>query len=137
MSHYTTVETEFTDQECLLDALNDIGFTADKVEVHEAAQQLFGYGGDQREQRAHVIIRRQWVGRASNDVGFFRQPDGTFQAIISEFDARHAKWSSAGLGKLKQRYNYHVYKKLAERKGYRVRERQDEKGTIKLTLARY
>ena len=70
----------------LVQSLRDMGYK--KVEVHEQAQQLYGYQDDLRPETAEVIIRRQYIGSAANDVGFKRQPSGEFEAIISEFDRR-------------------------------------------------
>ncbi len=55
-------------------------------QVSEKAQQLEGYHGDKRKQTAEIIIPRKQVGGASNDVGFKRNADGTFTAIISDYD---------------------------------------------------
>lgn len=49
MSHYSTVQTEFTDLALLVKALNAVGF--DTVEVHDEPTGLYGYQGDLRSQR--------------------------------------------------------------------------------------
>jgi hypothetical protein len=87
MSAYMTLLTPMIDQECLLEALADVGFAASKVEVHQAPAPLVGYEGSQRAQVAHLIIRRQHVGMSSNDIGFLSTATG-YQAIISGFDPR-------------------------------------------------
>lgn len=102
MSRYCSVKTEFTDQDALVAALIEMGWTQDQIEVHEAAEHLFGYQGDQRNEMAHIIIRRHNVGRASNDVGFFRKSDGTYSAIISDYDK--GKLNNAWMGKLRGEY---------------------------------
>src|SRR6266576_3649780 len=104
MSHFTTIKTKITEAKALLTALADLGFK--EVEFHETPQHLYGYRGDKRAQSAEVIIRRKFVGGASNDIGFKRQADGTFEAIISEFDRR--KYSQEWLNRLTQRYAYHA-----------------------------
>jgi len=100
MSHYANLQTNITDQEALIRALcqmknrNGHSITRNMIEVHDKAQHLFGYQGDQRSQTANVIIRRQNVGGAANDVGFVRGSNGKFQAIISEYDSGYytAEW---------------------------------------------
>ena len=67
MSHFTRIKTRITEAKALVMALADVGFKT--VEDHEAAQPLYGYQGDQRAQTAEVIIRRKFIGRASNDIG--------------------------------------------------------------------
>ncbi|WP_234379987.1 LLM class flavin-dependent oxidoreductase [Streptomyces sp. CMB-StM0423] len=49
---------------------------------------LTGRRVDARPERAAVVIRRARIGPVSNDIGFARQPDGSFEAIISEYDRR-------------------------------------------------
>jgi len=41
---------------------------------------------DVRSEKANYVIRRKYVGGPANDVGFIRQPDGTFDMIVSEFE---------------------------------------------------
>jgi len=83
MSAFRNYETQFRDQQCLVDALKELGYAP---EVHEKPVHLFGYHGDKREQTAEVVIRRNQVGSASNDVGYKRNDDGSFSAIISDYD---------------------------------------------------
>jgi hypothetical protein len=86
MSHYVECTPGFKDQQALIDALVAVGFAREQIEVHEQAVPLFGYQGDQRPQRAHIVIRREHVGPAANDVGWERLADGTYRAWISEYD---------------------------------------------------
>ena len=87
MSHYSEVQIELIDECCLVAAISRLGFER-KVEVHETPQTLYGYQGDARSQKAHIIIRRQHVGRAANDLGFERQPDGKYRVWVSEYDQK-------------------------------------------------
>jgi len=53
------------------------------------AKNLYGYQGDQRAQTAEVIVRRDTkggLGRSSNDLGFKRNAEGNYEALISEYD---------------------------------------------------
>ncbi|MEG4595403.1 DUF1257 domain-containing protein [Microcoleus sp. F8_C2] len=88
----------------LVKALADMGFS--NVEVHQTLQNLYGYQGDVRPEKGQVILRRQYIGSASNDIGFNRRQDGTFEAIISEYD--RSRFSLEWLNQLAQRYNYHA-----------------------------
>ncbi len=101
MSHYCEIQTELRDPDALVVALRALGFPA--VEVHPVPQTLTGYAGDERPERAEVIVRRRYVGRAANDLGFARQPDGTFRAIISEYDQGQG-YDAPWLGRLAQEY---------------------------------
>ena len=76
-----------TDEATLLQALAELGYTSQKVEVHKTAQALMDYHGLRRPEKAHIIIRRRNTGAsASNDIGFVRLDNGAFKAIVSEYD---------------------------------------------------
>ena len=85
MSKYLTFpEILFKDRRLLRTALADIGF----ADVEEGDQlPLYGYQGDRRPEAAEIVVRRQLIGPASNDLGFSRTPDG-YVPIISEYDQR-------------------------------------------------
>jgi hypothetical protein len=115
MSAYHDFQTEFNDQECLVAGLQAVGYNPN---VYEVAQQLEGYHGDKRQQTAEIIVPRSQVGCASNDLGFKKQVDGTFSAIISDFDrGRH---NDAWMGKLKQQVNLVKSKKTFTVMGRRL-----------------
>ena len=132
MSHFTCIQTQIKDVNCLVNALDDVGFPT--VEVHETAQSLYGYQGDVRPETAEVIIRRQYVGKQSNDIGFKTQENGTLKAIISEYDRR--QYSQQWLNKLTQRYGYHTLVKTAQEQGYSIEENEVlEDGTMRVVVA--
>jgi hypothetical protein len=94
MSEYVIIATAFTDASHLVEALVDLGFPRDTIEVHKRPVTLYGYRGDARAELAEIVVRQKHVGRGSNDLGFARQPDGTFRAIISRVrsaDSGHAR----------------------------------------------
>lgn len=131
MSHYTVVQTRLVDRDALLAALREL-FPA--IESYEQPQRLMGYQGDARQEQAHMIVSRQYVGSASNDIGFLRQPDG-YQAIISDYDQRNG-YGEAWLNRLTQRYSYHCAVRQLEAQGYTLLEETVEKGAIRLTMRR-
>jgi hypothetical protein len=133
MSHYSEVQIELADEGCLVAALTRLGFEG-KVEVHKEAQALYGYQGDVRAQKAHLIIRRQHVGPAANDLGFERQADGKFRVWVSEFDQRKNGYNDAWLGKLKQAYGVEKARVEAKKRGYRVSEQKMDDGRVRLVL---
>jgi hypothetical protein len=134
MSHYSEVVIQLTDEGCLVAALGRLGFKG-KVEVHKEAQPLYGYQGDVRSQKAHVIIRRHYVGRAANDLGFERQADGRYRVWVSEYDQQHG-YGDAWLGQLKQAYGIEKARLEAKKRGYRVSEQRQDDGCIRLLLRR-
>lgn len=126
MSKYHEQKTVYKDAECLVKALGDQGYT--NVEVYERAQQLYDFqgrpthyvmvGGD----LANIVVRRQYVPGASNDIGFTLQADGTYSALISQYDShRHGtEWMAA----LKMSYTEHADMKLAKKNGLQLLSRK-------------
>jgi hypothetical protein len=132
MSAYAQVQTEFNDQECLLAALADNEVRSYKnVEVHEKPVNLVGYHGDLRQQVAEIVIRRSEIGDASNDIGFSKNSDGKFTAIVSDYDShRHGtKWMTA----VKASYTEKRAVKEMEKQGlkYMSREKIGNKIVVK------
>lgn len=133
MSHFPVLSTQITDAKSLMKALAELRFT--QVAVHQTAEHLHGYQGDVRPQTAEVIIRRSFIGPASNSIGFKRQEDDTFDAIISDYD--RARYSQQWLHRLTQRYAYHVARAKLEAQGFTlVTEEAQQDGQIRLVLRR-
>jgi hypothetical protein len=135
MSHYSEVMIELTDEGCLVAALSRLGF-AGKVEIHKEAQVLYGYKGDARSERANIIIRREHVGPAANDLGFERQADGRFRVWVSEYDQSRNGYNDAWMGRLKQAYGVEKARLEAKKRGYRVSEQKLDDGRVRLVLRR-
>lgn len=104
MSAYITLMTPMTDRECLLDALAVLGFDQNKIEVHDTPVNLVGYTGGRRSQTANIVIRRQHVGSASNDVGFLATATG-YQAYVSGYD--NPRFGATWLSRLNDSYQQH------------------------------
>tara|TARA_Y100000310_G_scaffold57488_2_gene52745 strand:+ start:65965 stop:66348 length:384 start_codon:yes stop_codon:yes gene_type:complete len=69
MSQYHTAQTEFTDKESLVEALENMGW---KVEKHDNPIEISsGYGA---KKKAHVVVRRNQFSGAA-DIGFEKQKD--------------------------------------------------------------
>lgn len=131
MSEYVCIELEMNDGDCIKAAIQEMGYV---FEEHEVAQSLNGYQGDERIQKANIVIRRQHMGAASNDAGFLKKPDGNYELIISEFDKRSAKGKKL-LTELKQVYGKHRFLKQAKKMGFAVKSQKvDEKGRIKIRV---
>jgi len=131
VSHYVDITLKITDKQALARALGRLGFST--VEVHETAQSLYGYKGDERQQKAHVILRRRFVGSASNDIGFeFR--DGTCIAHISEYDQGSMNYNEDWRSKVNTWYGYEKALSETKLKGYRFKEELDEKQRPRLRV---
>jgi len=85
-------------------------------EVNTKAAHLEGYHGDKRVQTAEIILKRREVGGASNDVGFKKQADGTFTAIISDYD-KGGNFGTKKQKELKRIYTEKVCMKQAKANG--------------------
>jgi len=138
MSLYCSVQTKFKDQEALIKALlecknaNGRFFTLQDIEIHEVPQNMIGYQGDKRKEKANIIIRRQNVGSASNDIGFVRNENGEFVAIISEYDRSY--YSESWVGQLKQNYCYYVIKNRQGKKGRTIKREKLNNGNQRIII---
>ena len=108
-------------------------WTAAQIEVHSDPQHLFGYHGDQRPEVAHIIIRKTHVGRSANDIGFVKKDDGTYAAIISEFDS--TKYGAQWIGRLKGSCAFYAVEKEMAAYGRTVARVREANGhqTVRVT----
>ena len=125
MSAYSKNRTIYKDQECLLKALEAQGYPREQVELHEGGgAQLIDYQGrpthylDATGDKANIIVRRKHVGGAANDLGFKKETDGTYSAIVSAYDTgkHNTKWMTD----LKKAYTEAVTHKTAARLGLKA-----------------
>ena len=104
----TFTGTAFKDRECLLKALSECGYGT--VEEGESLS-LYGYQGDRRPETAQIVVRRKFIGSASNDLGF-QKTDAGYVAVISEYDQRYIMQGKF-LTNLRTNYNLKSAEKLA------------------------
>ena len=141
MSMYCSVQTQFKDQEALITALtesrNTLGklFSLQDIEIHDIPTNLYGYRGDIRKEKANIIIRRRNVGGAANDVGFVKNENGEFTAIISEYDKTH--YNEQWLNNLKANYAYHIIRARQEKMGRIVSRERLTNGKQKIIIKGY
>lgn len=130
MSHYNGFNTQITDLEALVRALckekiRGHVITRDMIEVHDKPAKLNGYyGTDNRT--AQVIIRKQNY-QGYGDMGFVKNSDGTYMAIVDDSDV-----NDQYRGSLQMHYNIEKTKMTFESKGIKYVEAKDEKGRIQL-----
>ncbi len=120
MSKYEELRTVLSDERYLLEALSDLGYSP---EVSGDGLSLFGYLGDERTEKANIVIRRRQLNSASNDIGFIRDANGVYRALISEYD-RGIGFDDAWLGRIAQTYKERQTMAVAKAKGYRFLGRQ-------------
>ena len=135
MSHFTNIQLQFKNKALLLEALVEMGWKRECIEVHDTPTHLYGYKGDVRKDKANIIIRKRYVGSISNDIGFIQNADGTFTAIISEYDAGYknaGKYGDAWVGRLKQNYGIKEAERTLKLKGVPYTKTKLDNGTIRL-----
>lgn len=130
MSHYSKIKTKIVERDALCAALKELGYH--NIEVHEQAQGLYGYKGDLRPEKAEVIVRRKFIGMASNDIGFKLGADGSWEAIISEYD--QGVLGRDWVNKVSQKYAEHAILPKLEAQGFVVAERDVDPVTKKVHL---
>ena len=129
------MDTEFKDKEELVRSLEELNY---HPEVHIEPQHLHGYQGDERAQKAHIIIRKKYVGSSSNDVGFlYDEKKKKYKIIASEFDS--AWRTGKKINKLKQVYGEKVIMKGVRKnsKFSFISRKENEKGEIKIKVRRF
>lgn len=132
MSHFTEMKVECLQKQesCFIQALEEI-FGKGSVEISETGAGLYGYHGDLRTELAttnpnyappcHLIIRRKNIGSASNDIGFRRNINGTYDAYVSDYD-KSQTYNTAKQNKMMQHYSSNVTIKQLKTQGYQVKK---------------
>jgi hypothetical protein len=119
MSKYEEFHTVIADETYLIEALEQLGY---KPEVHKNGVALYGYMGDERSERANIVIRRTQLDSASNDIGFTRDGTGQFRAVISDYD-RGIGFNDGWIGRVTQAYKERQTMAVAKARGYIFRGR--------------
>jgi hypothetical protein len=115
MSKYEELRTVLSEERFLVEALRELGYSP---EVSHEGMSLYGYLGDERPEKAHIVIRRRQLDSASNDIGFARDANGVYRALISEYDGGIG-FDDAWLGRVAQTYKERQTMAVAKSKGYR------------------
>jgi len=136
MSRYCQIKTIFKDESSLVAALMETGnWNLEQIQVYDTPKNLVGYEGRARKEKANIIIQKKFVGRAANDIGFLRNEDGSFEAIISEYDSR--KYGQAWLKNLKANYAFHTVRIEQESMGRSVEREMLPGGRQRVTVQGY
>jgi Protein of unknown function (DUF1257) len=111
MSHFATVKTKLTNQDCLLQALFDLKMSP---EVHRQPQPLKGYYGGSQGQSAEIIVSgRSFQARA--DIGFRRnETSGVYEIIHDEYETVPRLGQDFFSHKLMQAYGTRMVRAKAE-----------------------
>jgi hypothetical protein len=132
MSKYKRIECAFKNRESLEAALKEVGVPFEQANGNTLT--LYGYDDDARPERAALVIRRHNIESMANDMGFALRPDGTFEAIISDFDSGVGRRGLEILNRVKQAYGVHEVTRKARLQGYSVQRVAAPGGSIRLQL---
>lgn len=84
MSAYKFIKCAFKDKNTLLESLNALGYNP--VEYSEK-HALMGYKGDIREEKGEIIVPKNQISYASNDLGFsYDEENKEYLMICSDYD---------------------------------------------------
>jgi len=131
MSHWSTVETEFTNEQGLIDALKEMH------PEHEVVKggNVRGYQGTQK---ADIVLKGKNMTRSSGfDIGFKKNANGMYSEISDWYGLDWLGDKSTFQDRLKQSYAKAVVKRRAKKFGWTIKEKQQEDGTVKLSLTKF
>ena len=131
MSAYKKIECEIVDKDCLLEALELLGF---KPEVFVEPKNLKGYRGDERKETANIIIPRDQVNKftgVSNDIGFlWNEKDQKYDFILSDYDK-----SKLMDQRIIQAYVKIALEKALAKNGFKIKVNINDEEFLKRTMS--
>ena len=132
MSKYVRVETQIQDETIFLQALQETCLE-EGIEFEQGEDlSLYGYQGRRRPEKANFVIRRRYIGRSANDLGFRRRENGSIEAIISEYDQRTR--GQQILNSVKRNYAVRVVRRAARQAGHQVQTETAEGAAVRLRI---
>ena len=124
MSHFTTIQTQIRDLEALKDACVEMNL---KFLPNANCR---GYAGITRKAPNVIQLR----GPYDIAVEPTKENDGTYGLTTDWWDGHVAKEVGIGYGRLLQSYGIHKTMREARTRGLRVHRRQEQDGSVLLTL---
>ena len=138
MSHYTTIQVQWTDPEAILDALAEYltlpsrdaaRYDPAGIPIRNFQGRLTGEAPD-----CEIVVGREHLGALRGDLGVKREADGKWVLHVDWYN--WPKKQEQVIRELSQLYGYHKAKRLAEEAGYKVKKVTQEGGKIRLVLGR-
>lgn len=131
MSAYKTIECDIVNKEILLSALSLLNFVPN---VYEEPQNLYGFKGDKREEKAEIIIPKEQINfftGLSNDIGFIWNPDTEkYEMIVSDYDKARKMHD-----RIIQAYVKEAIEKALEKNGYKIKVNIQDEEFLKRTMS--
>jgi len=85
MSAYKTIKCSFKDKNTLIESLKNLGY---EPVVYKEKHNLQGYQNDTREQKAEIIVPKNQISVASNDLGFsYDEETSEYLMLCSDYDS--------------------------------------------------
>jgi len=125
MSHFSLIETQLTNQEFLVKALQDMGYA-----VQQGGVLVHGYEGNRT--RAELKIA---TSNPDYDIGFVKR--GNVFGLVADWHGIFGIDAGQFMQKLNQRYAYHASITQLKEQGFSVASEEVQKdGQIRLVLRR-
>ena len=134
MSEWKLIDCEMNDEECLLEALKEVGYQA---EVHENGTTDLENNYSSKRPKAHIVVRRRNLPSGCySDLGFERTKDG-MKIHADDTDYSHNR-DRIKLGSIKQSYADRVIHKMVKRRPgkFSIKSRKKVDGEIKIVVRR-
>jgi len=91
-------ETNMTDRKTLLSALDKLGIPQDAIVCSDTTSETIKLRGYNRQTAdAEIIIKRDVYHKGYGDVGFVKNPSGTYSCIVDDMDDVGSLARKAGL----------------------------------------
>jgi len=128
VSHWTTVKTQIKDVQALIAAATELGLAVELPSPTGQRPVIRGYATMRQEVDLAVKLKGRY------DVGFLKQPDGTYQMTADWWQGHVAAEIGAEGGRLCQVYVFHVIAIQARKKGLGVFRSVTDDGSLRVVL---
>ena len=130
ISQFTTIDVNFKDSECLVDALKDLGY---HPEIHEGEGVTLENSYSKIKPKAHIRVKKSEF-QGYGDLGFEKiKGKNSFRCHIDDSDSRKIK-----INKIKQYYASRVIQKTVRRNSrFSLVSKKEVEGEIKIRVRRY
>lgn len=129
MSFVKQQQTEMTDQGCLTEALQKLGY---KPKVQERAP-IRGHYDEKSKEGCEIVLAKEDTNRKA-DIGFSKQKDGTYTLITDTFVNRDLKLDEFAI-EVKVQYLQSHGKKLARKNGLVYKGTSSKNGKTRMVFA--
>jgi hypothetical protein len=128
MSHFTTVQTQFTNKDILLKSLNKISSKFNFINIKSGSCSCRGYQGNQIS--VNILIQLS----SGYDIGFILK-NNTYEMVADWYGINNMKETEL-TSSLKQNYSLLTTRKELTKKGFSLKEEKLSNGTIRLVAKR-